>query len=95
VADLNIFSRETLVEGQLIDIKFRYGSPAVPARLHWDGENSISVTFETPVRALSPGQSAVFYEGDRVLGGGIIQTPKLPKTTTSNIQSSSLQPLSS
>jgi tRNA-specific 2-thiouridylase len=95
VADLNIFCRESLVEGQLIDIKFRYGSPAVPARLHWDDANSISVTFETPVRALSPGQSAVFYEGDRVLGGGIIQTPKHPKTTTSNIQSSSLQPLSS
>jgi len=95
VADLNIFSPESLIEGQLLDVKFRYGSPPVPARLHWDGANSISVTFETPVRALSPGQSAVFYEGDRVLGGGIIQTPKHPKTTTSNIRSSSLQPLSS
>jgi len=95
VADLNIFSHESLVEGQLLDVKFRYGSPPVSARLHWDGANSISVIFETPVRALSPGQSAVFYEGDRVLGGGIIQTPKPPKTTTSNIRSSSLQPLSS
>jgi tRNA-specific 2-thiouridylase len=95
VSDLNIFSRESLVEGQLLDVKFRYGTPPVPARLHWDGANSISVTFETPVRALSPGQSAVFYEGDRVLGGGIIQTPKATKTTTANIRSSSLQPLSS
>jgi tRNA-specific 2-thiouridylase len=95
VADLNIFSPESLIEGQLLDVKFRYGSPPVPARLHWDGANSISVTFETPVRALSPGQSAVFYEGDRVLGGGIIQTPKAPKTAILNIRSSSLQPLSS
>ena len=95
LADLNIFSRESLVEGQIIDIKFRYGSPPVPATLQWDSETSMSVTFETPVRALSPGQSAVFYEGDRVLGGGIIQTPKAPKTTISNIRSSSLQPLSS
>ena len=95
VADLNIFSPESLVEGQLLDVKFRYGSPPVPARLHWDGANSISVTFETPVRALSPGQSAVFYEGDRVLGGGIIQTPKATKPTTAKIRSSSLQPLSS
>ena len=95
LADLNIFSRESLVEGQLIDIKFRYGSPAVPAILHWEGETYMSVTFENPVRALSPGQSAVFYEGDRVLGGGIIQTPKATKPTTANIRSSSLQPLSS
>ena len=95
LADLNIFSRESLVEGQIIDIKFRYGSPAVPATLQWDSETSMSVIFETPVRALSPGQSAVFYAGDRVLGGGIIQTPKSHKTATSNIRSSSLQPLSS
>jgi tRNA-specific 2-thiouridylase len=95
LADLNIFSRESLVEGQIIDIKFRYGSPAVPATLQWDSETSMSVIFETPVRALSPGQSAVFYAGDRVLGGGIIQTPKSHKTATSNIRSSSLQSLSS
>lgn len=95
VADLNIFSRETLVEGKRVDVKFRYGSPAVPATLQWDSETSMSVTFVTPVRALSPGQSAVFYEGDRVLGGGIIQNPKAPKTSTLNIRSSSLQPVSS
>ena len=95
VSDLNIFSRESLVEGQLLDVKFRYGSPAVPASLHWESETSMGLTFETPVRALSPGQSAVFYEGDRVLGGGIIQTPKAPKTAIPIIRPSSLQPLSS
>jgi tRNA-specific 2-thiouridylase len=95
LADLNIFSRESLVEGQLIDIKFRYGSPAVPAILHWESETSMSVTFESPVRALSPGQSAVFYQGNRVLGGGIIQTSKAPKTDIPKIRCSSLQPLSS
>jgi tRNA-specific 2-thiouridylase len=95
VADLNIFSHENLGEEKRVDVKFRYGSPPVPATLHWASETSMSVTFENPVRALSPGQSAVFYEGDRVLGGGIIQTPRPPKTTTSNIRSSSLQPLSS
>ncbi len=73
VADLNIFSRENLVEGELLDVKFRYGSLPVPAKLHWEGTNAITLEFETPVRALSPGQSAVFYQHDRVLGGGIIQ----------------------
>jgi tRNA-specific 2-thiouridylase len=95
VADLNIFSRENLVEGQRIDVKFRYGSLAVPAILQWQSDTSINVTFETPVRALSPGQSAVFYQGDRVLGGGIIQTPKPSESSRPNIRSSSLQPLSS
>jgi tRNA-specific 2-thiouridylase len=95
VADLNIFSRESLGEEKHIDVKFRYGSLAVPATLQWQSENSINVTFETPVRALSPGQSAVFYQGDRVLGGGIIQTPKASESTTPNMRSSSLQSLSS
>ena len=86
VADLNIFSQENLIEGQHIDVKFRYGSPPVPATLHWVSEASVSVTFETPVRALSPGQSAVFYQGDRVLGGGIIQTPKAsPKNSKASV----------
>jgi tRNA-uridine 2-sulfurtransferase len=95
VADLNIFSSTKLGEGQRIDVKFRYGSLPVPATLDWDNDTSLNVRFETPVRALSPGQSAVFYEGDRVLGGGIIQTPKNPKASMLNIRSSSLQPLSS
>ena len=95
VADLNIFSPTNLGEGQRIDVKFRYGSLPVPATLDWDNDTSINVRFETPVRALSPGQSAVFYQGDRVLGGGIIQTPKTPKSSILNIRSSSLQPLSS
>ena len=95
VADLNIFSRESLGEEKVIDVKFRYGSPAVPATLQWDSETSMNVTFEIPVRALSPGQSAVFYQGDRVLGGGIIQPPNGSNATTLKIQNSSLQPLPS
>ncbi len=95
VADLNIFSRENLVDGQLIDVKFRYGSPPVSATIHWNSETSMKVTFEVPVRALSPGQSAVFYQHDRVLGGGIIQAQKNPKSPSLVTQHSSLQPLSS
>ena len=75
VADLNIFYQKGLMEEHFIDVKFRYGSPPVPARLHWITDTSIRITFEKSVRALSPGQSAVFYHGDRVLGGGIIQAP--------------------
>ena len=75
VSDLNIFSREKLKDDLQIDVKFRYGSPPVPATLQWSESASIIIRFNAPVRALSPGQSAVFYLGDRVLGGGIIQVP--------------------
>jgi tRNA-uridine 2-sulfurtransferase len=75
VSDLNIFSQEQLRDTTRIDVKFRYGSPPVPATLQWAGSSSIIIRFDAPVRALSPGQSAVFYLGDRVLGGGIIQVP--------------------
>jgi tRNA-uridine 2-sulfurtransferase len=75
VSDLNIFSQEQLRDTTRIDVKFRYGSPPVPATLQWAGSSSIIIRFDAPVRALSPGQSAVFYLEDRVLGGGIIQVP--------------------
>jgi len=35
-------------------------------------ENNIDVIFKTEVNAIAPGQSAVFYEGNDVVGGGII-----------------------
>lgn len=73
VSDLNIFSHEKLRDGARIDVKFRYSSLPVPATIQWSGSASMTVRFDVTVRALSPGQSAVFYLGDRVLGGGIIQ----------------------
>jgi len=39
---------------------------------HRAGEGTVSVIFHQPQSAVTPGQSAVFYNGDRVLGGGII-----------------------
>ena len=73
VADLNLFD-ESLPAGPCeADVKVRYATPASPAVLTPNGDGAITVRFLTPQRALSPGQSAVFYDGDRVLGGGIIQ----------------------
>ncbi len=73
VADLNIFE-PSLVQGQShADVKVRYATPSVRASLEPRVGGAVLVRFDRPQRALSPGQSAVFYGGDRVLGGGIIQ----------------------
>ena len=57
--------------------RIRYSHKEQPALLTPLGEGRIGVTFETPQRAPTPGQSAVFYSaedgGDTVLGGGIIE----------------------
>lgn len=54
-----------------VDVKIRYRSRAVPAALEPAGE-SWRVQFDEPQPAVAPGQSAVFYRGDEVLGGGVI-----------------------
>lgn len=56
------------------EIKIRYNSPPVAGRLRAIGDNEVEVRFLAPERAVTPGQSAVFYDGDLVLGGGVIQS---------------------
>ena len=51
-------------------VKIRSAAKAIPCR--FDGESL--VTFPEPVRAPAPGQSAVFYRGDALMGGGFIQS---------------------
>ena len=55
-----------------VDVKIRYNGPAVPATLRPDGASGAELRFDEPQRAVTPGQAAVFYAGDRVLGGGYI-----------------------
>ena len=43
-----------------------------PAIIENTGEDEILVTFDQPQRAITPGQAAVFYDGDIVVGGGWI-----------------------
>jgi tRNA-specific 2-thiouridylase len=73
VSDLNIFASHLLNGQAEVQVKVRYATPPTPAILSPLTSSSIHVQFREPQRALSPGQSAVFYEGDHVLGGGIIQ----------------------
>jgi len=54
-------------------VQVRYRHPPVPALVEPDGPTGARVRFERPVKAVTPGQAAVFYDGDRLLGGGWIE----------------------
>lgn len=51
----------------------RYRHPGVPASLVPSGDGVLQVEFHQPQRALTPGQVCAFYEGDRLLGGGVFE----------------------
>lgn len=73
VADLNLFDPDCLGHDTEVHVKIRYATPPTLATLRPINSSTLHVQFHHPQRALSPGQSAVFYCGDDVLGGGIIQ----------------------
>ena len=54
-------------------VKIRYNTPATLCVVTAINEGIISVRFKLPMPAVTPGQSAVFYEGNDVVGGGLIQ----------------------
>lgn len=51
----------------------RYSAPEAPAWLEPLADGRVRVVFDSPQRAVTPGQAVVFYDGDEVLGGGTIQ----------------------
>ena len=54
-------------------VQIRYKHKAAPATCYAVGERRVRVVFDSPVRAVTPGQAAVFYDEDRVVGGGWIK----------------------
>jgi tRNA-specific 2-thiouridylase len=73
VGKLNWQKYETAPHGLEVTSQIRYNDPGTMSKiLPFDNER-VSVEFMANVRGVAPGQSAVFYEGDDVIGGGIIQ----------------------
>jgi tRNA-specific 2-thiouridylase len=55
------------------EVQIRYRAPAVPCVIGRDSDDRFEVRFKEPVAGVTPGQAAVFYQGERVLGGGWIE----------------------
>ena len=71
VTDLNLLLVDEIKDLLELEVKTRYSAKSAKAKII-QKENNIKVIFEEPQRAITPGQSAVFYVGDIVLGGGKI-----------------------
>ncbi len=67
----NLISVEKLNEPMRVSVKIRHRHEPAPAVITQSGDE-IVVTFDEPQRAITPGQAAVFYNGDIVVGGGWI-----------------------
>ena len=73
VRDINLLLYDKLEKPLEVEVKTRYSAKQAKATIKQIDENSIKVELEEPQKAITPGQSAVFYvEGDIVLGGGKI-----------------------
>ena len=65
------------IEGEMRAFgKIRYNNKGAPCTVKRTGEDEILCTFDEPVRAVTPGQALVLYDGDYVLGGGTIITDR-------------------
>lgn len=72
VKDVNLLLIDEIKEPIEVEVKTRYSSKVAKATIEQNGENQVKVIFKEPQRAITPGQSAVFYTDDIVLGGGKI-----------------------
>jgi tRNA-uridine 2-sulfurtransferase len=72
VKDVNWISIAGLAAPRRAQVKIRNRHGAAGATLH-PVDDRVEVTFDEPQRAITPGQGAVFYDGDLVLGGGWIE----------------------
>ena len=71
IRDYNFVKYETLPENFVAQTKIRYHDPGTPATLTVEN-GRVKALFHRPVAGVAPGQSAVFFEGDDLVGGGFI-----------------------
>ena len=71
VQDVNFIPFDRLTAPLRAQAKLRYSPQAAPCTIE-PAEHGVELIFDTPQRAVTPGQAAVFYDGPLLLGGGTI-----------------------
>jgi tRNA-specific 2-thiouridylase len=74
VKDINLISLSEIKSSTPAQIKIRYNDAPHPGKLFPQNDKKLHVVFRKPQRAITPGQSAVFFDDDTVIGGGIIES---------------------
>lgn len=71
--EINFMKYDSLAEPMKANVKVRYKDKGSLATIEQIDDNTIQVIFDNPKKSITPGQSAVFYDGDDVIAGGIIR----------------------
>lgn len=76
ISDVNFIYIESLDGPMEVKVKTRYSQLATDAIISPMDDGKVKIEFKEKVRAVTPGQAAVFYTGDYVVGGGTIESAK-------------------
>lgn len=71
-----VVDREEFLNCKNLSVRIRYRSKPIPCSVFFLEDDRLLVHFKTPASAVTPGQSAVFYDGKRVIGGAVIDFQK-------------------
>jgi len=73
VENYNLISTDKISDKIQAEVKIRYNNGGHPGTIYPHENNLLKIKFNEPQKSITPGQSAVFFDKDKVLGGGIIK----------------------
>jgi tRNA-specific 2-thiouridylase len=73
IKNINLLAVEKIENPIEVKIKVRYKNPGTAAQIEQTSDDEITVKLNTPKKSITPGQSAVFYSNNYLIGGGVIR----------------------